>query len=140
MHSEAESVAADMEHLKAKVDAGVGTLVTQLFFNNEFFYSFVDHARHKGIEAPISAGIMPVTSKSQVERMVTMCGASIPAKLSRIMSKYQDNPEALTDAGIAYAVDQIVDLLSNGVQGIHLYTMNKPSVARKISEAVRRLL
>jgi methylenetetrahydrofolate reductase (NADPH) len=139
-HSEAESARADLDRLRDKVDAGTDTLVSQLFFDNELFYTFVDHAREKGIAIPISAGIMPVTSRSQIERMVTMCGASIPAKLSRIMSKYQDNAKALTDAGIAYAVDQIVDLLSNGVQGIHLYTMNRPYVASKISEAVKSLL
>ena len=89
---------------------------------------------------PISAGIMPVTSKSQIERMVTMCGASMPAKFTHIMQRYGDNPQALTDAGIAYAIDQIIDLLAHGVQGIHLYTMNKPYVARKIKESIKNLL
>lgn len=83
---------------------------------------------------------MPVTNKSQIERMVSMCGASLPAKFSKIMQKYENNPEALRDAGIAYAVEQIVDLLANGVDGIHLYTMNNPYVAGKISEAVVSLL
>lgn len=92
------------------------------------------------MNVPIEAGIMPVTSKSQIERMVSMCGASLPAKFAKIMQKYDTRPEALRDAGIAYAVDQIVDLIAHGVDGIHLYTMNNPYVARKITEAVSSLL
>ena len=82
---------------------------------------------------------MPVVNKKQIERMVSMCGASLPAKFSKIMSRYENKPEALRDAGIAYAIDQIVDLVSNGVQGIHLYTMNNPMVARRITESVASL-
>jgi methylenetetrahydrofolate reductase (NADPH) len=88
---------------------------------------------------PIEAGIMPVTSKSQIERMVSMCGASLPRKFTKMLQRYENNPEALRDAGIAYAIDQIVDLLSNGVNGIHLYTMNNAYVARRITEGVGNL-
>lgn len=139
-HGEADSLAEDIKNLKKKVEAGAGHLMSQLFFDNSHFYDFLEKARIAGIEVPIEAGIMPVVNKSQIERMVSMCGASLPVKFSRMMQKYEHQPEALRDAGIAYAIDQIVDLISNGVDGIHLYTMNNPYVAGKISDAVRSLL
>lgn len=139
-HLEAESLAADIKNLKIKVEAGAEHLMSQLFFDNDVFYKFREMLDIAGITVPVEAGIMPVTSKSQIERMVSMCGASLPSKFAKVMQKYEHNPEALRDAGIAYAVDQIVDLISNGVDGIHLYTMNNPYVARKISESVRSLL
>lgn len=140
VHAEAPDMITDILNLKKKVDAGAQTLVTQLFFENKAFYDFRDKARIAGINVPISAGIMPVTNKSQIERMVTMCGASLPQKFTKMIQKYEFNQEALIDAGIAYAADQIVDLISNGVEGIHLYTMNNPYVARKITEIIGKLL
>lgn len=140
VHAEAPDMITDILNLKKKVDAGAETLVTQLFFENKVFYDFRDKARIAGINVPISAGIMPVTNKSQIERMVTMCGASLPQKFTKMIQKYEFNQEALIDAGIAYAADQIVDLISNGVEGIHLYTMNNPYVARKITEIIGKLL
>ncbi len=140
VHSEAPDMITDLRNLKTKVDAGAESLVSQLFFDNNAFYSFLEKARIAGINVPISAGIMPVTNKNQIERMVTLCGASFPAKFSRMLQKYESRPEALVDAGIAYAADQIIDLISNGVQGIHLYTMNNPYVARKIVEIIGKLL
>ena len=104
------------------------------------FYAFKDRARSAGIDVPIEAGIMPVTNKKQIERMVTMCGATLPEKFVQILDKYDDKPEALIDAGIAYAVDQIVDLTAHGVDGIHLYTMNNPYVARKITDSIKNIL
>lgn len=139
-HMEAASFAEDIKHLKIKVEAGAEHLMSQLFFDNDTFHKFREMAEIAGINVPIEAGIMPVTNKKQIERMVSMCGASLPAKFSKVMQRYENNPEALRDAGIAYAVDQIVDLISSGVDGIHLYTMNNPYVARKISESVRSLL
>lgn len=139
-HTEANSLEEDIEHLKIKVDAGVGQLVSQLFFNNDVFYDFLDKVRQKGINLPIEAGIMPVVNKSQIERMVTMCGASLPQKFVKIMSRYGDDPVAMRDAGIAYAIDQIVDLIANGVDGIHLYTMNNSYIAKKITEATASLI
>lgn len=139
-HVEAPDMITDIRHLKEKVDAGADHLMSQLFFDNGQFYSFLEKARIAGINVPIEAGIMPVINKAQIERMVSLCGASLPPKFARIMAKYENNPEALRDAGIAYAVDQIVDLISNGVDGIHLYTMNKPYVAEKIAAAVSSLL
>lgn len=139
-HPEAESTVDDIRYLREKVEAGADHLISQLFFDNSSFYEFREKAAIAGINVPIEAGIMPVVNTKQIERMVTMCGASLPKKFSRIMHKYEDNPEALRDAGIAYAVDQIVDLAAEGVDGIHLYTMNNPYVARRISEAVSGIL
>ncbi|MBR2283538.1 MAG: methylenetetrahydrofolate reductase [Ruminococcus sp.] len=139
-HPDSDSLDEDIDNLKIKVEAGADHLISQLFFDNEFFYNFRNKAVQKGIEVPIEAGIMPVVNKNQIERMVTTCGASLPHKFVKIMQRYEDNPEALRDAGIAYAVNQIVDLAATGVDGIHLYTMNNPYVARKIDEAVRGVL
>ena len=130
----------DIHNLRKKVESGASHLISQLFFDNSVYYRFLERAKIAGVNVPIEAGIMPVTSKSQIERMVSMCGASLPAKFAKIMQKYDTRPEALRDAGIAYAVDQIVDLIAHGVDGIHLYTMNNPYVARKITEAVSSLL
>ncbi len=140
VHGEAKDEVEDILNLRKKVDAGAEHLISQLFFDNSAYYRFIERTRIAGINVPIEAGIMPVTNKSQIERMVSMCGASLPSKFAKIMQKYDSKPEALRDAGIAYAVEQIVDLLANGVDGIHLYTMNNPYVARKISEAVVSLL
>lgn len=139
-HPECDSMIEDLQHLKQKVDAGTEHLISQLFFENTCFYEFIEKVRIAGIQVPIEAGIMPVVNKSQIERMVTMCGASLPKKFSRMMQRYEHNPEALRDAGIAYATDQIIDLLSNGVDGIHLYTMNNPYVARKITQNIKQLI
>ena len=140
VHMDAPDMITDIRNLKKKVEVGADHLITQLFFDNQVFYDFKDKVRIAGIDVPIEAGIMPVTNKNQIERMVSMCGASLPTKFVKVMQKYENNPEALRDAGIAYAINQIVDLLANGVDGIHLYTMNNPYVARKISEAVSNLL
>ena len=139
-HPDAENLIEDITNLRKQVDAGADHLITQRFFHNDSFYEFREKAAIAGINVPIEAGIMPVVNKNQIERMVTTCGASLPKKFVRIMTKYEHSPEALQDAGIAYAVDQIVDLVASGVDGIHLYTMNKPYVARKISEAVSGII
>ena len=139
-HVDSESLVEDILNLKKKVDAGADHLITQLFFDNDAFYRFREKAAIAGINVPIEAGIMPVVNKNQIERMVSMCGASLPPKFAKMMQKYESNPEALRDAGIAYAINQIVDLLADGVDGIHLYTMNNSYVAKKISEAVSGLI
>ena len=108
----------------------------QLFFDNEDFFRFLERCRIAGINVPIEAGIMPVLSKSSIQRMVSMCGASMPRKLTRILARYGDHPDALMEAGIAYAIDQIADLIAGGVDGIHLYTMNNPAVAHKIADSI----
>ncbi len=139
-HPEAPSLDADIVNLKRKVDAGASHLISQLFFDNGLFYDFLDKARGAGINVPIEAGIMPCVNAKQIQRMVTMCGASLPHKFTKLIARFENKPEALRDAGIAYAVDQIVDLAANGVDGIHLYTMNNPYIARKISESVSGIL
>ena len=139
-HVDAESAEEDIKNLKIKVDAGASHLVSQLFFDNSCYYDFEKRARAAGIDVPIAAGIMPVTNKKQIERMVTMCGASLPSKFVKMMQKYENDPEALKSAGIAYAIDQIVDLISNDVQGIHLYAMNNPAVASRIYNGIKDLL
>lgn len=138
-HTEAPDMDTDIRNLKTKVEAGAEHLVSQLFFDNAAFYSFAEKARAAGITVPIEAGIMPVVNARQILRMVSLCGASLPQKFTRMISRYEDNPAALRDAGIAYAIDQIVDLIAQGVEGIHLYTMNNPEVARRISGAVENL-
>ncbi|MBQ7009257.1 MAG: methylenetetrahydrofolate reductase [Ruminococcus sp.] len=139
-HIETENIVDDIKNLKHKVDMGADHLISQLFFDNNLFYSFLEKTAIAGINVPIEAGIMPVVNKNQIERMVGMCGASLPPKFVKIMQKFEHNPEALRDAGIAYAIDQIVDLVSSGVDGIHLYTMNNPYVAKRISEAVSGII
>jgi methylenetetrahydrofolate reductase (NADPH) len=139
-HPESDDMISDVLNLKKKVDAGADFLVSQMFFDNAKFYEFRERLRLADITVPVSAGIMPVTNKRQFERMIMLSGASLPAKFTKAFSRFEDRPEALADAGIAYAVDQIIDLISNGADGIHLYTMNKPAVARKITESVRSLL
>ncbi len=139
-HLEAKSLDEDIDNLKKKVDAGATHLLSQLFFDNDVYLRFLEKARKAGINVPIEAGIMPCTSKASIERMVMMCGASLPAKFTRTMARYENYPDALREAGIAYAIDQIIDLVSRGVEGIHLYTMNSPYVAKRITEAVAPLL
>ncbi|MBQ9375710.1 MAG: methylenetetrahydrofolate reductase [Ruminococcus sp.] len=138
-HPDSEDSVSDILNLKKKVDSGAEHLISQLFFNNEDFYAFREKAVLAGINVPIEAGIMPVTNKNQVLRMATMCGASIPRKMSRLLNRFENNPKALEDAGIAYAVDQIVDLIANDVDGIHLYTMNKPYIAQRIFAAIESM-
>ena len=139
LHPQSKNVYEDIDYLKKKVDAGADHLLSQLFFDNEQFYRFIERCRIKGITVPIEAGIMPATNKKSIERMVSMTNAKLPKKFTDMMERYKDNPEAIRDAGIAYAIDQIVDLVTHGVQGIHLYTMNNSLVARKIYEATNSL-
>lgn len=139
-HIEAESKLEDIRNLKRKVDAGANHLVTQLFFDNEFFYSFIERCQLADINVPIEAGIMPVINKKQIEKMASLCGVIVPKKFVTMMERYENNPIAMRDAGIAYAIDQIVDLTAQGVDGIHLYTMNNPYIARKIHEAIHSLI
>lgn len=140
VHPEARSAAEDIRRLKEKTDAGASHLISQLFFDNTIFYEFREKCEIAGITVPIEAGIMPVVNAAQIQRMVSLCGASLPRKFTAIMQRFGHSPEAMRDAGIAYAVDQIVDLAANGVDGIHLYTMNNPTVARRITEAVSGIL
>ena len=139
-HCEAASLDEDIENLKRKVDAGATHLISQLFFDNGQFYNFMDKVEKAGIRVPIEAGIMPVVNKSQIERTVSMCGASFPVKFSKMINKYADDPTAPKDAGIAFATEQIIDLINNDVRGIHLYTMNRVEVATRITESISNIL
>ena len=135
-HPEADSLDSDIVHLKEKVDAGASHLISQLFYHNPDFYAFLEKAAQAGISVPVEAGIMPVTSKKSIERMVSLCGASIPKRLAKLMARYADDPASLKAAGLEYAIMQIIELLENGVDGIHIYTMNNPDVARYIMEQI----
>ncbi len=139
-HSQALDWVSDMKALKIKVDAGVSRLFTQLFLDNDDFYAFKEKCALVGINVPIHAGIMPIINVAQARKITAMCGSKIPPKFERILQKYADKPKMMCEAGTAYAVDQIVDLLTRGVDGIHLYVLNNASVARKIYESIHCLL
>ena len=133
-HVTCTSLEDDIAHLREKQDAGAQFLVTQLFFDNEDFFRFRDLAARAGISAPITCGIMPFMSKNQVSRMIFMCGASLPSPIIRLLNRYEGDDEALRRAGIEYAAAQLRGLRDAGVDGLHVYTMNKPAVARAICE------
>ena len=135
-HPEAPDLDTDIQHLREKVDAGASHLISQLFYYNPDFYAFREKTAKAGISVPIEAGIMPVTSKKSIERMVSLCGASIPNRLAKLMARYSDDPASLKAAGLEYAIMQILDLMDNGADGIHIYTMNNPDVARYIMEQI----
>ncbi len=131
-HLECRDLDRDVEYLRQKVEQGVDLLVTQLFFDNVLFYTFLEKIRGKGIACPVSAGIMPVLNASQIKRITSLCGAGIPAKLQRLMEKYGSVPADMEKAGIEYASEQIADLLAHKVDGVHLYTMNKARQTKEI--------
>lgn len=137
-HPECDTLEKDIENLKNKVDCGVDFLITQLFYDNDTFYSFLDKVRKKGIYAPVFAGIMPITNIKQIDRIIGLSGTKLPDEVKAFLDKYSDNPEDLEKAGLEFAINQINDLLSNGVNGIHIYTMNKPYVARTVLKGINR--
>ncbi len=139
-HPESASREADIDSLKYKVDAGVDFLTTQMFFDNDMLYSFLYRLQSAGIHVPVLAGIMPITNANQVSRMIDLSNAYVPRKLLAICDRFRDSPEAMMQAGIAYATDQIIDLISNGVRGIHIYTMNKPEIAGAIIKNVDQII
>ena len=134
-HLESNSYEEDFLNIKRKQELGATHLISQLFFDNEFFYDLLEKKDKYGIKIPVQAGIMPVINTNQIKRIVSLCGAKIPKRFIKIMDKYEYDKEALRDAGIAYATEQIIDLISTGVDGIHLYTMNNAYVAKRISES-----
>lgn len=136
-HFESFSMESDLKHLKVKQDAGADLLITQLFFDNDYFYTFREKADKKGITIPIHAGIMPITTAKQIGTTVSLSGSSVPKAMADIIAKYADSPEDMRKAGIDYAIRQIQDLLENNVDGVHIYTMNKPKMAGEIMEAIR---
>ena len=134
VHQEAASLEEDIAHLKLKVDRGVDFLITQLFYDNEIFFHFLDKVRKAGIEAPVLPGLMPITSYGQIKNIVGMSGTKIPDEFAKTLERYKDRPEDLKKAGLDYSKRQMEDLLEHGVDGIHLYSMNKVEVARAIYE------
>ena len=139
-HPESSSVITEIKSLKKKVDAGAEVLLSQLFFDNEIFYRFHEECRIADIDVPVIPGVMPVINAAQIKRMVSLCHASFPARFQKIISRYEDNKEALFDAGMSYCLSQIIDLLVSDISGIHLYTMNNPLVARRICEGIKNIV
>ena len=140
VHPESPNRREDIARLKGKVEAGCDFLTTQMFFDNNILFNFLYHLREAGIKVPVIAGIMPVTNASQIRRIVGISGTQLPQRFKAILDKFGDNPPAMMQAGIAYATDQIIDLYANGINHIHVYTMNKPFVAEKITQNLSAIL
>lgn len=139
-HVESANKTADIAHLKEKVEAGCDFVTTQMFFDNNILYNYLYRIREQGITVPVVAGIMPVTNARQIKRICSMSGTYLPSRFKAIVDRFGDNPSAMKQAGIAYATEQIIDLIANGVNGIHVYSMNKPDVAAKIRDSLSEIL
>ena len=133
-HPESASSESDIEALRLKVDAGCEFLTTQMFFDNNILYNFLYRLLRRGISVPVVAGVMPVTNAKQIKRIIDISGNRLPERFIRIVDRYGDNPLAMKQAGIAFATEQIIDLFANGINAVHVYSMNKPDVAAKIKE------
>ena len=136
-HVETDSRDSDLRHLKAKVDAGLEFVITQLFFDNAFYFDFVARARKAGITVPIVPGSMPITNYDQIQRFVRLCGATVPMRLTLQLERIKDDPEAVAQLGVAHATVQCIELLARGVPGIHFYTLNRSPATRMIVSALR---
>lgn len=130
----------DLFNLKTKVDSGTDFLISQIFFENEKFYEFKEKLGKLNIKTPLIAGVMPITNGKQIRRITSMCGCSIPEKLKKILDRYEDNPIAMREAGITYAMEQIIELISDDIAGIHIYTMNRVEASKKIMENIGNIL
>lgn len=139
-HVESENKTADIQHLKEKVDAGCDFVTTQMFFDNNILYNYLYRIREQGITVPVIAGIMPVTNVAQIKRICSMSGTYLPSRFKAIVDRFGDNPAAMKQAGIAYATEQIIDLIANHVNGIHVYSMNKPDVAEQIKKNLSEIV
>ena len=139
-HVECESQIEDIGHLKEKVDAGCEFLTTQMFFDNATLYSFLYRIREAGINVPVCAGIMPITNKKQVARSVALSGATIPQRFRNLVDRFGDDPEKMRQAGVIYASEQIIDLFANGVNHVHVYSMNKPEIAEGIMKSLSAII
>lgn len=140
IHPESRNKEEDILHLKEKVDAGCDFLTTQMFFDNNIFYNFLYRIREKGITVPVVAGIMPMTNAKQVKRTLALSGTYLPTRFKMLLDKFGENPAAMKQAGIAYATEQIIDLVANDVRAIHIYTMNKPDVAAQIKNSLSEII
>lgn len=139
-HVECERQSEDIRHLKEKVDAGCDFLTTQMFFDNDILYNFLYKIREQGINVPVCAGIMPITNQKQVARSVSLSGSTIPRRFKAMVDRFGDDPAKMKQAGIIYATEQIIDLISNGVNHIHVYSMNKPEIAAGIQSSLSEIL
>jgi len=139
-HPECAHIADDLAHIKEKVDAGLDFLVSQMFFDNNIFYAYLSKLLGRGIRVPVLAGIMPVTNAKQIARICQLSGSFLPARFKAIVDRFGDDPASMTEAGIAYATEQIIDLFANGVNGVHVYTMNKPDIAERIMGNLKCIL
>ncbi len=139
-HVESASKTIDMDYLKEKVEAGCDFVTTQMFFDNNILYNYLYRIREKGITVPVVAGIMPVTNVRQIIRSCQLSGTYLPSRFKAIVDRFGDNPAAMKQAGIAYATEQIIDLIANGVNAIHVYSMNNPEIAYKIKENLSEIL
>ncbi len=139
-HVEAKTLEEDISYLKKKVEAGCDFLTTQMFFDNNILYKYLYKIRERGIKIPVIAGIMPVTNGNQISRICELSGTYLPSRFKAIVQKFGDNPSAMKQAGIAYATEQIIDLLANGVNAIHVYSMNKPEVAKAIQDNLNEII
>lgn len=139
-HVESANKTEDIEHLREKVEAGCDFVTTQMFFDNNILYNYLYRIRERGITVPVVAGIMPVTNARQIDRICRMSGTYLPARFKAIVDRFGDNPAAMKQAGIAYATEQIIDLIANHVNGIHVYSMNKPDVAEQIKNSLSEIL
>ena len=139
-HVECENKSTDILHLKEKADAGADFLTTQMFFDNNILYNFLYRIREAGITIPVIAGIMPITNVNQVKRTISMSGTVLPEKFKDILDRFGDNPKAMEQAGVVYAAGQIIDLVANKVNGIHVYSMNKPHIAAQIMNLLSEIL
>ena len=140
VHPESADQKEDIKHLKEKVDAGCEFLTTQMFFDNNLLYNFLYKIREAGITVPVIPGIMPITNANQVERAVKLSGSFVPTRFKSLVDRFGGSPEAMKQAGIVYATDQIIDLYANGIKNVHVYTMNKPDVAEKIMDNLSAIL
>ena len=140
IHPESKDQKEDIKHLKEKVDAGVSFLTTQMFFDNNLLYNFLYKIREEGITVPVIPGVMPITNANQVERAITLSGSFMPQRFKSLVDKFGSSPDAMKQAGIVYATDQIIDLFANGIKNVHVYSMNKPDVAKKILENLSDIL
>ncbi|MDR2712195.1 MAG: methylenetetrahydrofolate reductase [Clostridiales bacterium] len=138
-HIDCSEIDIDIEHLRRKEEAGADFLISQLFFENEIFYSFLERVRAAGITLPISAGVMPILSRSQIQRMIFLCGASLPSRIIKILHKYEHDPADLRAAGIEYAAAQASELAGLGADGVHIYTMNRPEIAEACAKALGKV-
>ena len=140
VHPESRDQKEDIRYLKEKVDAGCDFLTTQMFFDNNLLYNFLYKIREAGVTVPIIPGIMPITGANQVKRAIELSGSFMPRRFASLVDKFGECPAAMTQAGIAYATDQIIDLFANGIKNVHVYSMNKPEVARKILDNLSDIL